>query len=105
MTPLMQLPWGMPGYKNTMDSDMEDYILTRVDITRELYKLCEMDRIMMELIYHHSVPEDWQGAWPPKYSDIGVYIGVKYEKKALSEAAIRYRRDKIKDKWREEHHG
>ncbi len=91
----------MHGTKNTMDNSMEDLILIRVDIARELSKLSTMDCVMIELIYHHRRPEDWTASWPPKYADIGIYIGVKFENKPLSEAAIRYRRDKIKEKWQE----
>lgn len=50
---------------------------------------------MMLLVYQVFQPEDWVGRWPPKFEDIGRYIGLKYEGAALSEAAIRYRRDAI----------
>jgi hypothetical protein len=47
---------------------------------------------MMLLVYGIEFPDDW-GARPVTFTTIGEYIGIKFEGAALSEAAIRYRRD------------
>lgn len=78
----------------------EDTILTRVTIEAELEKLHPAERAMMLLIYKIDQPEDWTGPWPPKYEAIGRYIGLKFEGRPLSEAAIRYRRDAVLGVWK-----
>ncbi len=80
----------------------EDHILTLIDLERALAKLHPADAQMMRLVYKLEQPEDWEYRWPPRYEDIGCYIGLKYEGSPLSEAAIRYRRDAIKGAWRGE---
>jgi len=80
----------------------EDFILTLVALETELAKLRPEHRDMMLLIYKVQEPEDWPFAWPPRFEDIGVYIGLKYRGRALSEAAIRYRRDQVEAMWRGE---
>lgn len=79
---------------------MEDEILNRVTVEAVLAKLHPADRMMMLLIYRVEQPDDWSAQWPPRFEDIGVYIGTRYEGKPLSEAAIRYRRDAIEGQWR-----
>lgn len=78
---------------------MEDEILARIDLEVALAKLHPSDRDMMLLIYRVSRPPDWDAPWPPRYLDIGAYIGLKYRGSALSEAAIRYRRDVVLRMW------
>lgn len=78
----------------------EDEILTRIAMEAALAKLPAKHRAMMLLIYRVECPEDWTGRWPPRFEDIGYYIGVKFEKGPLSEAAIRYRREAIEAMWR-----
>lgn len=53
----------------------------------------------MLLIEKVDRPDDWTASWPPRHVDIGIYIGIKYRGKPLSEAAIRYRRNVVKLKW------
>jgi len=77
----------------------ENQILTRIDLERALARLHPADAMMMKLIYQLEQPDDWSGRWPPKFEDIGHYIGVKYEGAPLSEAAIRYRRDVVRAQW------
>lgn len=78
---------------------MEDEILSRIDLEVALAKLHPSDRDMMLLIYRVARPTDWKAPWPPRYLDIGEYIGKKYRGAALSEAAIRYRRDVVLRMW------
>lgn len=79
---------------------IEDRILNRIDIDRAMAKLPEPDRVMMRLIFRLEIPEDWgKRRWPPKYEDVGDYIGRKFEDGPLSEAAIRYRRDVVLQLW------
>lgn len=80
----------------------EEQILIRIDIEHALAKLHPADCAMMLLIYRIVQPPDWDASWPPKFEDIGHYIGIKYEDGPLSEAAIRYRRDAVKGMWRGE---
>ena len=79
---------------------MEDHILARIDIEAALARLHPADREMIVLIFCLERPTDWTFRWPPKYEDIGVYIGLKYEDRPLSEAAIRYRRDVVLGMWK-----
>jgi hypothetical protein len=78
----------------------EDQLLRQIDLDRALARLTEEDRVMMLLIYRVERPDDWRGRWPPRYEDIGRYIGLRFQRKPLSEAAIRYRRDAVKAMWR-----
>jgi hypothetical protein len=82
----------------------EDQILTQIVVDAKLAELPLAHREMICLIYRlHPQPDDWDlGRWPPTYEDVGTYIGRKFEGKALSEAAIRYRRDAILEMWRGE---
>ena len=77
----------------------EDQILTKVAAEAMLDKLIPADRDMMVLIFRIQQPDDWDGPWPPRFEDIGRYIGMKYEGVSLSEAAIRYRRDVLLREW------
>jgi hypothetical protein len=79
---------------------IEDHILNLVDLEHALAKLERPYREMILIIYRVWQPDDWEGRWPPTYQDIGVYIGIKFEGKPLSEAAIRYRRDQVKEMWK-----
>lgn len=54
---------------------------------------------MVKLLYAIERPEDWQGSWPPKIAEIGVYIGMRFNGKPLSEAAMRYRHKMLKRHW------
>jgi hypothetical protein len=79
----------------------EDQMVTQIDIDIALEKLDPADRDMIVLIFRLERPVDWGiRAWPPKYSDIGDYVGRKHELGPLSEAAIRYRRDVVFAQWR-----
>lgn len=78
---------------------MEDAILSRIDLETALAKLHPADRAMMLLIYRVACPDDWDAGWPPRYLDIGRYIGLRFEGSPLSEAAIRYRRDVVLRMW------
>lgn len=80
----------------------EEQILNRIELERQLAKLHPEDREMMLLIERFDRPDDWTSEWPPSYSDIGIYIGLKYRGKAFSEAAIRYRRNVVIKFWRGE---
>lgn len=80
----------------------EDQILDRIDLERQLARLHPADRDMMLLIERFDKPDDWTAEWPPRFSDIGIYIGLKYRGKPLSEAAIRYRRNVVIRFWRGE---
>lgn len=85
--------------------DTEDQLLTRIALETELAKLPEADRVMMLMIYKIEIPSDYArfaDEFPVTYGSIGKYIGGKYETQALSEAAIRYRRDVIIGQMRRE---
>lgn len=71
----------------------EDQLLNIVAVEQLLARLEEPDRLMLRMIYHLDHPDDYEGPWPATYTDIGVYVGTRYEGQPLSEAAIRYRRD------------
>ena len=77
----------------------EDRMLMEIDVERALAALHPADRVMMVLIYQLEQPADWTGRWPPKFEDIGRYVGLKFEGAPLSEAAIRYRRDVVLGQW------
>lgn len=80
----------------------EDEILTLVAVEEALSRLTPEFSEMMRLIYKIGEPEDWDAPWPPTFEHIGAYIGLKFRGKALSEAAIRYRRDLVLAQWRSE---
>lgn len=73
----------------------EDQMLTEITAEAVLGRLSAADRAMIRLIFGFERPDDWVGPWPARYSDIGRYIGTRYESGPLSEAAIRYRRDVV----------
>jgi hypothetical protein len=75
----------------------EDQILSRVDVDLQLARLKPEDAEMLLMIYRVAQPPDYRGPWPPTFEDIGRYIGVKYGRSPLSEAAIRYRRKQAED--------
>jgi hypothetical protein len=81
---------------------MEDEILGKIDLQRALDKLSERDRIMILLVFKLERPEDYTHAWPPNLADIGVYIGMKFHGKVLSESTIRYRKKEMEAMWRGE---
>jgi hypothetical protein len=56
---------------------------------------------MILLISQVELPADWGGR-PITYAEVGAYIGLRFEGKVLSEAAIRYRRDEIMKRLRGE---
>lgn len=80
----------------------EDEILGRVDLEAALSKLPREYAVMMTLVYKVYPPDDWDAQWPPRFEDIGRYIGLKFRGIPLSEAAIRYRRDQVEAMWRGE---
>lgn len=67
-------------------------ILTLIELENVLGKLPDADREMLLLLFRVEMPEDWRWPWPPRVSQIGEYIGYKYEGRPLSEAAVRYRK-------------
>lgn len=80
----------------------EDQILAQIDIDAALSKLSEEFALMMRLVYKQYQPDDWEAQWPPRFEDIGWYIGMRFRGKPMSEAAIRYRRDAVEAMWRGE---
>lgn len=80
----------------------EDGLLTRIAVEQALSILDPADAEMLVLIYRIYQPTDWTTRWPPTYDQVGHYIGMKYEGKPLSEAAIRYRRDAVFARFRGE---
>ena len=83
-------------------ADFEDQILAQVDIEAALSKLPPSYAVMMLLVYKVKQPDDWEAQWPPRFEDIGWYIGMRFRGHPLSEAAIRYRRDQVEAMWRGE---
>lgn len=77
----------------------EDVILNDIVIEQELARLKPWDADMVRLLYRLEPPLDYPGPWPPKITDIAVFIGTKYNGRPLHEATIRYRHRKIKRKW------
>lgn len=73
--------------------------LDTIAIATELARLRPWERDMVVMITGYEQPEDYAGPWPATYAHIGRYIGEKYEGRALSEAAIRYRRDQLYERW------
>lgn len=71
----------------------EDHLLDRVVVEQYLTRLSEERRMVLLLTEGFEVPQDWTEG-PVTYSAIGRYIGRKFRGKPLSEAAIRYIRDK-----------
>lgn len=81
---------------------MENIIIDRIAIEDALEALPPEHCAMIKLMYGWDCPADWTGSWPPKITEIGTYIGNKYEGKPLSEAAMRYRHKVIKRYWKKE---
>ena len=71
---------------------MEDFLLAQIDVRNALAKLPPVDRELVMLVYQIHQPDDWTYPWPPKTCDIGTYIGLKFDGRALSEATVRYRK-------------
>jgi hypothetical protein len=81
---------------------MDDEILNQIAIHQVLAELPDADRLTMELHYRLTQPEDYGLRWPPRFEDIGVYIGLRFRGYPLSEATIRYRVSAIQARWRGE---
>ena len=74
---------------------MEDIILNQIAVEDHLKKLRKGDRELILLYFYLWIPSDWPYTHPSDPAYIGKYIGKKYEGKALSEAAVRYRKKQI----------
>lgn len=72
---------------------MDDEVLNRVTVEQQLARLEPESRTVLSLVFKIDQPTDWVAPWPPTYAAIGVYIGLKFRNRPLSEAAIRYIRD------------
>jgi hypothetical protein len=77
----------------------EDQILDAVDIARALRRLHPEDALIIRLWFQLEQPEDWTWPWPPRCEDIGVYVGLRFRGRAMSEAAVRYHRDAVLAMW------
>lgn len=74
----------------------EDQMLNRVAVEMALDHLeKEESRVVLALSFELECPADWgKEPWPPTYAAIGRYVGTKFRGGPLSEAAIRYIRDR-----------
>lgn len=72
----------------------EDELLNRIDAERYLAKLSPERRMVLLLTEGYGVPPDWTEGAVVTYQAIGAYIGKKFRGRPLSEAAIRYIREK-----------
>lgn len=70
-----------------------DEVLNRVAVEQQLNRLEPESRLVLTLVFGLEMPEDWPGPWPATYAAMGDYIGRRFRKGPLSEAAIRYIRD------------
>lgn len=77
-----------------------DEIIDKLAIEEALSQLPEDERAIMEMVYHYRRPDDYEGVWPPNHTQVGVYVGLKYHGKALSESTIRNRRNSIIERWK-----
>lgn len=75
--------------------EFEDEVLTRLTVDALLKPLEAADRELLRMVFLVEQPLGYMGPWPPTFADIGRYIGIKYEGRPLSEAAIRYRRTAV----------
>lgn len=71
----------------------EDTLLTRVTAEQYLSRLSEERRMVLMLTEGYGVPDDWDEG-DVTYSAVGRYIGRRFRGAPLSEAAIRYIREK-----------
>lgn len=72
----------------------EDDMLNRIDAERFLSRLSPERAAVLLLTEGYGVPEDWTEGQSVTYQAIGAYIGKKFRGRPLSEAAIRYIREK-----------
>lgn len=75
-----------------------DEVINRVSIFQALEKLDEPSRELVLLIFKYELPDGY-AEWPRNLAEIGRLWGVKWYGVPLSEAAIRYKRDAIAEKW------
>lgn len=68
----------------------EDEILLRIDLEQRLAKLGPLYRAVVLLREGFWQPADYDGPWPPTYSSIGRYVGVRFRGKEFSESAVRH---------------
>lgn len=71
----------------------EDSVINRITVEQYLSQLSEERRTVLLLTEGFGVPDDWNEG-DVTYSAIGRYIGVRFRGEPLSEAAIRYIREK-----------
>jgi hypothetical protein len=77
----------------------EDDLLAGIAVEQALNRLADPEaRAVLSLVFGIACPPDWdQGParrWPPPYSAIGRYIGKKFRNGPITEAAVRYIRDR-----------
>lgn len=71
----------------------EDPIINKITVEQYLSRLSEERRTVLLLTEGFGVPDDWHEG-DVTYSAIGRYIGTRFRGAPLSEAAIRYIREK-----------
>lgn len=71
----------------------EDTILNKVAVEQYLSGLDPESRMVLTLIFELDIPDDWGEDGAVTYAAVGRYVGRKFRKRPLSEAAIRYIRD------------
>ncbi len=76
-----------------------DSVINKVAIEQALSKLSPEDRDLVNLIYKYELPDGYGPTFPRNLAELGRLWGVKWFGVPFSEAAIRYKRDAIKDEW------
>jgi hypothetical protein len=71
----------------------EDSVINKITCEQYLSKLNEERKTVLLLTEGFGVPDDWEEG-EVTFSSIGRYIGKKFRGEPLSEAAIRYIREK-----------
>lgn len=72
----------------------EDDMLNKIEVQRYLAKLTPERATVLLLTEGFGVPDDWTAGSVVTYQAIGIYVGNKFRGRPLSEAAIRYIREK-----------
>lgn len=74
-------------------------VIDKVAIEQVLAKLSPEDRELVTLIYRYELPEGYGSTFPRNLAEVGRLWGIKWFGIPFSEAAIRYKRDAIKNEW------
>lgn len=79
---------------------LENELLNAVAVEQVLSHLDPQSRAVVEILFGISLPEDWPFVGTPTLSMVGMYVGVRYTGVPMTEAGVRWVRNRAMTKLR-----